>query len=330
MFLVKHLLSNTKLLILALVLLLPVAYFLLRMLLSAGRYTVQHFWIILAGGIALLLAFLVYRGNVSGLSLSGMGGGGAEKEETVAKTLAEQVFPESWKLIQWFRLDADGDGVEEHLLIFRYNYRQGDKKHPDVGPVGGVIYDPINNPTRESPEKTSDLLSGMLLPDVASGKGEGYLAERRVIPRLCKVKGGSPELVIFGYGSDPWPTALSIFRWDGRRYEVLGHWEGDGGVSVSPKELVPEAGTKVGDTPLNCDSPVKSVVVRTRLHDRDLLCKEKIYSRGNAGQRFSSKGPTIGFCHHVPEHPFYPEGAVVAFYETLREKGVQLALDEMK
>ncbi len=325
MSLVRHLLSNTKLLVLVLVLALPLGYFFTKSFFSILGFLAERSWILLLVAFLAVIGYLAYRGSFSGLSLPAIGGGNAQDEKAVAKTFAGQLFPKEWKLVQWFRLDSDGDDVDEHLLVFRYNYRAGDKKHPDVGPVGGVIYDPVNNPSTEGPEKAPDLLSGMLLPDVAGGKGQGYLAERKVVPLLCAMKSGAPELVIFGFGSDPWPTSLSIFRWDGKRYATLGHWVGDGGIEVTPESLVPDANEKVGDTPLECKSPVKSVRVRTRLRDRDVLCREDGYSRDEAGQRFSGNGPTISFCYHVPEHPFYPEGAVVAFYETLREKGADAA-----
>ncbi len=264
--------------------------------------------------VAALVAFVVIRGPLPVKSET-------REEETTAKTIARQLFPEGWKLTQWFRLNADGDAAEEHLLIFRYNYRSGGKNEPDEGPLGGVIYDSVNFPTSGEPTKSGELLPGMLLPDMANGKGQGYLGETRVVPFLCKAGDGLPEIVLFGFGGVPYPTFLSIFRWDGKRYAVLGHWIGGGGITVSPAKLTPSSDTKLTDVPLGCDSVVKEVAVRTRLNDRDFLCKKVVYRRGKAGETFRPGDPSIVFCYGAPKHPFYPEGAVAAFYETMQEKG---------
>ncbi len=264
--------------------------------------------------VAALVAIVLIRGPLPVKSET-------REEETTAKTIAGQLFPEGWKLTQWFRLNADGDATEEHLLIFRYNYRSGGKKDLDESPLGGVIYDPVNVRRPDEPTKSGDLLPGMLLPDMANGKGQGYLGETRVVPFLCKVGDGLPEIVLFGFGGVPYPTFLSIFRWDGKRYAVLGHWIGSGGITVLPAKLTPSSDTKLTDVPLACDSVVKEVAVRTRLNERDLLCKKVVYRRGKAGETFRSGDPSIVFCYGAPKHPFYPEGAVAAFYETVQEKG---------
>ncbi len=310
---IGYLVSHTKILILALAIFVPAIVFILVWLArNLSRHLAAMAVLVIVGAIAVMA---LRNGGIPTVATS------SKDEKTTAKTLAAQIFPDGWKLTQWFRLDSDDDGVDEHLLLFRYNY--GEKgKYQGAGPIGGVICDPRN--AESSSPDVPDILSEMLLPDASPGKGQGYLAESRIVPMLCrsKSKGGVPELVIFGYSDAPWPTFLSIFRWNGKKYETVGHWAGDGGIEVTPEKLLPTPKTRVGDTPLDCDTLVEAVEVHTRLNERDLLCKKEFYSRYGSGAGFGKEGTTIGFCYHVPKHPFYPEGAVVAFYETLREKGL--------
>lgn len=199
-------------------------------------------------------------------------------------------------------VSIDGDDEEEWLLIYRYDSAQEGR-----GPIGGVIYDAQVDISPHQlgvriPYRSAFLVPYKLLPDTYPGKGQGYLADLRVgAPEQADTDGdGKPdELIIKGYGHDPQTiTRLSIFRWvDKERGYAVEHFHGDGGITPVDR---------------NKDGVFEEIVVKERLHDRSQLCRRRVYRR-QGSDHYKVDSPTLVFCYGRPEHPFYPEGVVLAF-----------------
>ncbi len=216
----------------------------------------------------------------------------------------QALIPPDWVPIDGIKtVNIDSDGQSEYLLFYRYDVQKGWEKQ---APIGGVIFDTEVNAT----SGMARLVPYQLLPDFGPGKGQGFLAEDRV--PAYKVydangDGSNEELAIVGYGRDSsFPMYLTVFRWQGtegaKAYQVVRHFYGDGGVSF--------------DSPSS--GPISRVVEKTRLNDRSMLSKRAEYVREGDGYKLSAT--SLDFTYGIPAAPYYPEGAVVAYY-LLRNSG---------
>lgn len=252
-----------------------------------------------AGMLALLLVLLAACSNPVGSTP-------AQKVPFDLQT----VLPKDWTPVGLLtEINIDGDADMEWLLFFRYNTIQsGDKS---LGPIGGVVFDP----QKTGPSATVVLKPYMLLPDNSAGKGQGYLGEREVQVRtydgMDESGNKTTELAVFGYGAESmFPTRLAIFRWDkGQQLYQL----------VAPSPFVGDAGIDV-DAPANKASPITRVVVKRRTNDRSMLSEDVVYRRQAQGFQKQENEYALGFTYGIPENPFYPEAAVLA-YQQLLNKG---------
>ena len=212
-----------------------------------------------------------------------------------------RIIPQAWEPQdkQLPTVDIDGDGEQEWLLIYRYDSAQEER-----GPIGGMIYDAqVDISPHQSgvpiPYRSAFLVPYKLLPDTHPGKGQGYLADKRVDdPEQVDTDGDgkADELIIRGHGHDPAITRLSIFRWAGKgKGYTVEHFQGSGGITTVDKNGV-----------------IEEVIVRHRLYERSQQCREQTYRRQGDGS-YEPISPSLTFCYETPDHPFYPEGVVLTF-----------------
>ena len=245
-------------------------------------------------------AFLILRPMVA-----------APPQPTTLPVELKSLIPSGWQVIsdQQRQCDFNDDQQQEWMILYRYDAT------PDSSLIGGVIFNtdvvtPSNQSGAQSTYLPTLLIPYKLLPDMGSGKGEGYLGETKVAVNLyppprqgqaCKAN----EIAICGYsGTDLPPTRLSIFRWAGSQMGYrAAHFAGNA-------RLVAPADTQ---------TPITSVVTYNRLNERSRLCEVKFYERpGSAAAIDFAENPqryTIDFCFGTPEDPAYPEGVVVALLQ---------------
>lgn len=228
-----------------------------------------------------------------------------------------RIIPKEWtpssKLIE---INVDNDQAMEWLLFYRYDVSLERKELEKLaGPIGGVVFDRQIDPSTG----VSMFARHDLLPDIREGKGQGFLGEERCEAKVYRITtGGSAgeELVIFGYGYGPIaPVYLSIFRRtddvdQGYRFESLGNFYGNGGVSV--------------ESPSGNSSPIQKVIVKTRLNERSLISKRAVFERQDNRQGIIAYTPKteencLEFTYGIPQNPYYPEAAVLAYYQLLKE-----------
>jgi hypothetical protein len=220
------------------------------------------------------------------------------------------IIPQAWEPQdkQLPTVDIDGDDEPEWLLIYRY-----DSAREGRGPIGGVIYDAqvdisphdLGEPI---PYRSAFLVPYKLLPDTRPGKGQGYLADVRVAePESTDVNGDgrADELILKGHGHDPAVTRLSIFRWEGKEegYSVQ-HFHGSGGITSEDQDS---------------DGVLEKIAVLDLLHERSQFCRKRTYTRQDGGTYWASD-PSVVFCYGVPKHAFYPEGVVLTFLLSSKQK----------
>lgn len=278
-------------------------------------------YIIIVGIVLATLAilFLVLRSGVLRRR--------AEQEMVLPVDLKE-VVPASWAVMgaKTVQCDFDGDSENEWLLIYRYDTTLVPAPSAAApggvgrGLIGGVIYDAQVNrsgqaPGNQSPYRPALLVPYKLLPDIFTGKGQGYLGESDVLVyqyppaernRPCRTN----ELAILGYGDaaapQGIPTRLSIFRWGGNDVGYLGvHFVGNARIEVP-----------------DITRPLLAVTTFNRLNDRSLLCAVQQFTRPPPAEpqylppglefRPDEASYTIDFCFRPPRDPAYPEGVVVA------------------
>ncbi len=183
----------------------------------------------------------------------------------------QKMIPRNWTVLEntYKACDFDGDGEEEWLVLYRYDTTTA----LQTGPIGGVIYDaraeaaplPVGTDT---PYRPALLIPYKLLPDLYSGKGQGYLGETKAevhlyppaqAGRTCKVA----EIAIRGFSDNAAFSRLSLFRWDGATGGYIGqHFVGN--ARVVPSDMA---------------APITAVTTYNRLNDRSLLCEVRHYAR---------------------------------------------------
>lgn len=254
------------------------------------------------------------------------------------------LLPTEWKPVGGLQpINIDNDLEGEWLLFYTYDSSQNRSGQIAAGPLGGVIYDPQTPET--TPLEGSDpslapsasLKPYRLLPSYWKGAGYGFIAPPyqaetvqylpvtrnradEIISRMEIPDGETvapppnDELIVFS-GQTPvgLPTHISLFWWSGPTF-------GYGTTQVSaPGGLVIERWT--GDPE---SSPIERLTGLFPEHDRSVLCKRSVFERRldpdftpRSAYRpavFYIEGPRVlTFCYGLPETPFYPEAAVLAY-----------------
>jgi hypothetical protein len=242
--------------------------------------------------------------------------------QSSAPLSVNSIVPKSWTVLtdEGVSCDFDGDGAAESMVVFRYDSSTyGPQDSLAHSQIGGVIYDSQVNrvpgsPGEQSPSRPALLIPYSLLPDVYSGKGQGYLGEGDEQVYLYKVGGSqtcaSPEFAVLGTATGTLPSSqpafLSVFRWEGESTGYAGvHYVGNARVAIEDPS-----------------KPILAFQTYNRLNDRSVLCSVQSYSRP-AGTREDVVPPTIDFtedaasytidfCFNAPGDPYHPEGVVVA------------------
>lgn len=209
-------------------------------------------------------------------------------------------------------INVDEDEEPEWLLFYRYDLSGARREQRNyAGPIGGVVFDQQIDRTTG----LSFLAQHDLLPDIRSGKGQGFLGERECRAKTYDTNGdGTPdsnELAVFGLGYGPSsPVYLSIFQREpdptqGYRFRLVRQFYGDGGITVEPAIDQPSA--------------LQKVSVLTRLNDRSLISKRTVFVRrtdeaGAVQYEQDLSRSSLQFTYGIPENPYYPEAAVLAYY----------------
>jgi len=222
------------------------------------------------------------------------------------------IIPREWapvsKLIE---LNVDDDPAMEWLLFYRYDVSPARKERGNLaGPIGGVVFDRQIDPSTG----VSVFARHDLLPDLREGKGQGFLGEERCEARIYRVSHGGyvgENLAVFGYAYGPIaPVYLSIFRKkddvkQGYQFELLGHFYGNGGVGI--------------ESDVSNSDPLRRVIVKTRLNERSLISKKTVFERRETGEGYDPRPDEncLEFTYGIPDNPYYPEAAVLAYYQLM-------------
>jgi hypothetical protein len=229
------------------------------------------------------------------------------------------LLPEKYEVREVDYKDTDGDGEKEWIVFYRFDLVDGRR------PYAGAVYDfDRGDPLALFPYR-------LLPPD------RDYLSESDVRFELKDIVGAGeanpiPELFIYGEvptaeeAGGKTVTDLTIFRhipnsfdWEfprdePRRYQVIGSFRGDGGVTFDEKD--------------------KTVTVRNRAgYDRSQLAVETVYTLDKTRETYMNVSDpeqlgapissqvvfAFGMPSDILDTP-YPEKLVLGFYETLTEK----------
>jgi hypothetical protein len=221
----------------------------------------------------------------------------------------QAVLPKDWAPIGSLReINIDGDADTEWLLLFRYNAVKAGYKM--VGPIGGVIFDP----QKTGPSATVVLKPYLLLPDLGTGKGQGYLGERDIQLKTYDIVDESgnkaTELAVFGYGAETlFPTQLTIFRWDKAQQLYQ---------TIEPSPFIGNGGIDV-DAPADKPGPIMRVGVKQRTNDRSLLSESVVYRRQGQSYQEQKNEYGLDFTYGIPDNPFYPEATVLAYQQWMNK-----------
>jgi hypothetical protein len=222
------------------------------------------------------------------------------------------MFPPGYRVEEVDYEDTDGDGVKEWVVFYQFDLVDG------RSPYGGVVYD-------DDRGQPPVLFPYQLLPP-----DRDYLSQSKVkLERADVVTLGEitpvEELLVYGE-TDKLNTELGIFRnfpntlpWepptdDPRRYQVIGFFRGDAGVTY--------------------DDTNKTVTVLNRAgYDRSQLAVQTMYALNEKrGTYMSPTDPDVlgapastqvVFAYGMPDDILitpYPEKIVLAFYMTLGER----------
>jgi hypothetical protein len=262
-------------------------------------------WIVV--GVALALILILFLLSRCSGTWSGFG------QSTTLPVDLQDIIPTSWQVIQdqYKACDFDNDGENEYLIIYKYDAAAA----TGYSLIGGVVYDAQVNrvpqaPSDKSPYRPALLIPYKLLPDIYTGKGQGYLGETSVTVSLYPPQSGTTckgsEIIVQGFSGSTYPTFFSIFRWDGAPVGYAGdHFVGNARVAFS-----------------TANEPITEVTTYNRLNVRSALCVVRYYSRPPGATKkdlpprvkFASSDATqtVDFCFGSPNDPAYPEGVVVA------------------
>ncbi len=302
---------------------LGLAAILALILILAFPSIIENFWRILGGTLILvlgltlfaLLIIAIFNINVEpflrnfGVILAG---------NRVVDFYA--IFPSQNRVEQIDYVDTDGDSQKEWVVFYQFDLTDG------RSPYAGTVYDydrgdpPVVFPYQLLPPDRNYL-----------SEGETHL-ELRDIVTVGEEAQPQPELMVYGkvpsseQAGGTITTDLNIFRqipnsfvWElprdePRRYQVIGSFRGDGGVTF--------------------DSNTKKVTVLNRKdYDRSEIAVRSVYAMDeNRGTYMSVADPQqlsapisseVVFAYGMPPDVLntpYPEKLVLGFYETLPAK----------
>ena len=182
----------------------------------------RSIWLFIGLVLLAIAAFIFFRNRDGGLF-------GSDQDSAAIPLDLQALIPPSWEVQAEPQVtcDFDNDGAAERLLIYRYDAitltLPLTNEQTKIAPFGGVIFDVQadtlpERPESPSPYRASNLVPYSLLPDIYSGKGQGYLGETGVELRYsheapegepCKVT----EINVFGFSGTQLPARLSVFRW---------------------------------------------------------------------------------------------------------------------
>lgn len=230
-------------------------------------------------------------------------------------------LPPDWQPVGQLQLiNIDDDEASEYLMLYTYDHSAG------VGPVGALILDPqsevvvTDDNERLAIRPSSFLNPYPILPNYWTGSGQGFIAapEQRDAVVVAQV-------TYTGVGFDAAATRpdLLILR-GGDTYLTFVWWRGvTEGYGVA--QLYAPGGFEGIDWPAwqQAPAPILSIVGVTPLHDRNLFCRKTRHTvadpeavESNAYRqaiRYSETDLGLHFCYGPPDHPFYPEGVVLAY-----------------
>jgi hypothetical protein len=220
------------------------------------------------------------------------------------------LVPDTYHVTDVQRKDTDGDGEDEWVVFYQFDLGDG------RSPYAGVVYD---NDRGDPP---------VLFPYHLTPPDRNYLSEEEVTldlqdARMLSEPADNParELVIYGMAGGV-VTDLTVFRhvrnsfeWepprdDQPRYQAVGAFRGNGGVSLDPE--------------------TRRVTVINRALDRSQLAVEAVYaldeirstymSASDPKQLNSPISQRVTFAFGMPEDILdtpYPEKIVLGFYDLL-------------
>ncbi len=222
------------------------------------------------------------------------------------------MLPERYRVQEVDNVETDGDNQKEWVVFYRFDLTDG------RSPYAGAIYDydrgdpPVLFPYRLVPpdrDYLSESAVSLKLEDLVK------LGETKPVPEVFvtgSAGGINTDLTIFRHvpNSLPWEFP----RDEPRRYQVIGAFRGDGGVTF--------------------DESSKTVTVVNRAgYDRSQLAVQTTYSLDEGrGTFMSAADPTklgapasseVVFAFGMPPDILdtpYPEKLVLGFYQTLAQK----------
>jgi hypothetical protein len=228
-----------------------------------------------------------------------------------------QFMPEGQDVRVIRQEDTDGDGHKEWVVLYQFDL--GDRRYP----YAGAIYDfdrgdpPVLFPYRLQPPER-DYLSE-----------DSVNVQFRDIISTGEETQSTPEIFIYG-NSGGLTTNLTIFRhipnslpWEyprdePRRYQPIGYFRGDGGISYSDQ--------------------THKVTVIERVYDRSQLAIETIYSLdkkrdtymspSNPNELSAPVSSKVTFAFGMPDDILdspYPEKIVLGFYETMMQSTQEIS-----
>ncbi|MGQ9585117.1 MAG: hypothetical protein ACUVXG_06915 [Anaerolineae bacterium] len=221
----------------------------------------------------------------------------------------QNVTPNLETIRHVFRLDSDEDGIDEWLVLYRYDPPGGGGRDVLPGPYGAAVYDVDKC-------RPPALVSYELRPH-----DYDYVAENVSIwwsgaPYLDDINADGKQELIIHIGD-----TLSVFRWFDHTqdcmypapgnlgYQVLGTFRGSGGIRKAPGGRV--------------------VVMDRAFFERSQLAIKRVYSPNPdpaadgsyyCGNRLCSPVESIDFAVGQPitvTQAYYPEKAVLSFYLAL-------------
>lgn len=254
----------------------------------------------------------------------------------------DDALPASWQAVGDVQaVNIDGDAATEYLLLFTYDATAARtpatsflfQRNAPQGPIGAVIYDTqiMTETTIEStrPDKSVDaFVPYPLLPSYRQGAGQGFIAEPtqraavELFPVAYRTGGGADTLILLG------GETYLTFAWWQNRMEGYGVMQlyAPGGFETTPYTAFDWAEWR------RDPQPIRQLIALHPLHDRNLICRRLQYELDAtsvpttimAGDsltqtwpiRFQTTDLGLQFCYDTPDHPFYPEGVVLAYLLT--------------
>lgn len=223
----------------------------------------------------------------------------------------QQVAPGIQTIRHVYRLDTDGDGFEEWLVLYSYDSSTAGKADVRPGPYGAAIYDPDQC-------RPPAIVSYELRPYDYDYVGENVSIWWGGQPEMIDVNADGKLELVLHIGNN-----LSVFRWFGlvgecsaieaqpQGYRALGTFRGTGGVSLGTNGQI--------------------VVLDRGFFDRSQIATERLYAPDKNGSYLLPEGgglyppKEVGLTFEYGQtismtQSYYPEKTVLAFYLNLGQK----------